>query len=127
MRTLLYYAMIVYNTMLVVSDNLGYAQTKVTQKIMEALNQLLKYSETHPNARLWYCVNVIVLHIYRERSYLSAPKAFSIEGRFPLSSNITYPSKCKINGAIHVTSKIPQNIMVSAADTEIVAYYDNGT
>ena len=52
MRTLLYYAMIVYNTMLVVSDNLGYAQTKVTQKIMEALNRLLKYSETHPNARL---------------------------------------------------------------------------
>ena len=69
------------------------------------------------------------LHVHSDASYLSAPKARSRASGFFLFSD--HPSKvklenAKVNGAIHINSKIIKNVMGSAAEAEIGFSYMNG-
>ena len=50
--TFLYYARAINNTMLVALGTLAAAQTKGTEKTMEATTQLLNYAATNPNATI---------------------------------------------------------------------------
>ena len=52
--TFLYYARAVDSTMLVALSTLGSAQTKGTEKTMNAAVTLLNYAATHPNATVRY-------------------------------------------------------------------------
>ena len=69
------------------------------------------------------------LHIHSDASYLSAPRARSrASGFFFLSDHpdkIT-PADAKINGAIHIISKIIKRVVGSVAEAEIGAGYLNG-
>jgi hypothetical protein len=125
--TLLYYALAIDNTMLVALGDLASAQTKGTQKTLDAVTWLLNYAATHPDATIRYHASGMILHVHSDGSYLSAPKARSrAGGHFFLSDAQLDPAKCKPNGPIHITAKILRNVMASAAEAEIGASYVNG-
>ena len=125
--TLLYYALAVYNTMLVALGDLALEQTRVTQKTLYAITQLLNYAATHPDATVRYNRSGMVIRIHSDVSYLSVPKAHSRAcSDFFLSSNSNYPATCTPNGPIHIIAKILCTVMGSAAEAEISASYTNG-
>lgn len=68
----------------------------------------------------------MVLHVHSDGSYLSVNKSRSRAGGYYfLSSNDSEPNKATKNGAIHVLCKILQNVMASAAETEIASAFEN--
>jgi hypothetical protein len=125
--TLLYYALAIDNIMLVALGDLALAQTKGTKKTLDAITWLLNYAATHPDATIRYHASGMILHIHNNGSYLSAPKACSCaSSHFFLANSPSNPAKCKLNGPIHITTKILRNVMRSAAEAEIGASYVNG-
>ena len=69
----------------------------------------------------------MILHVHINASYLSAPRARSRAGGHyiltdPFDDATTLP---KSNGPIHSVSKIMDNIMGNAAESEIGAAYIN--
>ena len=112
--------------MLVTLGDFASEQTQGTQKIFNAITQLLNYTATHPNATIRYHKRDMVLHIHSDGSYLSALKARSrAGGHFFLYSYSPDPAKCTLNCPIHVIAKILRNVMGSASEKEIGASYTN--
>ena len=70
------------------------------------------------------------LHIHSDASYLSEPKARSRSGGYYFLDGKDNPdpdSKLpKLNGAIHVDTRILRPIMGAAAEAETAALYTNG-
>lgn len=128
--TLLYYARAIDNTMLVALGTLAAAQSKGTQSTADACTQLLNYAASHPDAILRYTASDMILHCHSDASYLSAPEARSRAGGiFFLSDNVdvTAPDAQtpKVNGAVHIISKIMNNVMASATEAEVGALFHN--
>ena len=74
---LLYYVLALENTMLTNLGDLTAAQTKKTQKTVEAMTEFLNYAVTCPNANIRYQKRDMILHTYSDASYLSSPKSRS--------------------------------------------------
>jgi hypothetical protein len=126
---LLYYARAVDSTMLVALGTLAATQAHGTEATMEAAVHLLNYAATHPDATLRFHASDMKLHIYSDASYLSEPKARSrVGGYFYLDGKEDpQPGKPpKLNGAIHVESRIMKNVMASAAEAETGGLFING-
>ena len=128
--TLLYYARTVDSTMLVALGTLAAAQSKGTEETAKASIKLLNYAATHPDAVLRYTASDMILHIYSDASYLSETEARSRAGGiFFLSHNIDTSSPNapppRINGAIHIISKIMNNVLASATEAEVGALFHN--
>ena len=127
--SLLYYALALDNTMLVALGDLAAAQSQPSWATWDTMIWLLNYAATYPEAEILYVASDMCLHIHSDASYLSAPKARSrASGFFFLSDHpdkIT-PADAKINGAIHINSKIIKRVMGSVAEAEIGAGYLNG-
>ena len=68
--TFLYYAIAVDQTMLVALNDIATEQAHATTTTMGGIALLLNYTETHPDATLHYHAINIILHIYRNASYL---------------------------------------------------------
>ena len=74
----------------------------------------------------------MLLYVYSNASYLSAPRAYSrTSGHYFLSDRSPYLTKPprtrpRLNGPIHTLYKIMSNVMGSAAKAEISATYING-
>lgn len=114
------------NIMLVEIRELAAAQAKGNEETMKQLTHLLNYAATHPNAKINFYRSGMILHIHSDGSFLSISKSKSRAGGFYfLSDNQHLSEKAKINRAIHVVCRILKNIMLSAAETEIVATFDN--
>ena len=118
------------NTMLVALGTLGSAQSKGTQKTMEAAVHLLNCAATHPDAKVRFHASDMVPHIHSDASYLSEPEAksrvggyFFLGGKDNPDPNSEPPA---INGAIHVESSIMRNVMSSAAEAETGGLFVNG-
>ena len=127
--TILYYALAIDNTMLVVLGDLASAQSQPTEATWEKIVWILNYAATHPNTEIQYHASDMCLHTHSDASYSSAPKARSRgSGFFFLSDNPSRisPDKARLNGAIHVILKLIKNVMGSAAEAEIGAGYLNG-
>jgi hypothetical protein len=96
---------------------------------MEAVNHLLDYCATHPDATTRFHSSDMILHVESDASYLSEPDAKSRAAGFhylsqdPQGENIPYP---EINGAALVTSKIIKETVASAAEAELAALFHNG-
>jgi hypothetical protein len=75
--SILYYARVVDQTVLMPLDDIATEQTKVTEKTQAATNQLLDYLATHPDAANRYHASDMILHIHSEASYLSVSNARS--------------------------------------------------
>ena len=126
--TFLYYGLAVDPTMLVALGDLSSQQVKAAAKIYDKVIWFLNYSATHPEANIRYHSSGMILHVHRDASYLSAPRArIRAGGHYILTdpfNDATTPPK--LNVPIHSISKIMDNVMVSAAEAEIGAAYING-
>ena len=123
----MYYGLAVDPTMLVALGDLFSQQAKSTAKTYDKVIWFLKYAATHPDAIIWYHSIGMILHVHSDASYLSDPRARSRAGRHyiltdPFNDATTLP---KLNGPIHSVSKIMENVMGSAAESEIGASYIN--
>ena len=128
--TLLYYGRAIDSTMLVALGSLAAAQSKGTKATMKACTKLLNYAATHPDAVIRFTRSGMILHIHSDASHLSEPKARSRAGGiFCLSDQHVEPSPHapppKINGAVHIISKIMTNVMASATEAEVGALFHN--
>ena len=107
--------------------NLAFLQTKGTQKILDALTQLLNYAVTHSNATVRFWRSGMIPHIHSDSSYMLEQRLLTHAGEhFSLLSNTADPTKCPPNGPVHVIAKILRNFMGSAAETEVGASYIDG-
>jgi hypothetical protein len=62
-------------------------QTKATEKMQAATNQILDYLATHPDATIRYHASDMILHIHSDASYLSVSNARSrLSGLFFLGN-----------------------------------------
>ena len=104
--TILYYSIAIDNTMLVVLGNLSSLQTKVTQKTLDALTQLLNYSATHLNATVRFWCSGMILHIHSDRFYLLSPKSRSRSGvSFPSCPILMIPPNVHQTGLSMLLTK----------------------
>jgi hypothetical protein len=125
--TFLFFGRAVDSTMLAGLSTLAAAQTKGTEKTMDATCQLLDYAATHPDPKVRFHKSDMVLYVHSDASYLSEPKARSrVGGYFYLGNRNEPPDLVKPNGAIHVESRIMKNVMAAASEAEIGALFHNG-
>ena len=130
--TLLYYARAVDSTMLVALGTLASAQTKATAATNIAINHLLDYCATHPDATVRYTASDMCLHVHSDASYLSEADSRSRAGGYfflsaapPQQPPPVTATPPPINGAVHVHSSIIRAVMSSAAEAEIGALFFN--
>ena len=128
--TLLYYGRAIDNTMLVALGSLASQQTKGTEATAKALNKLLNYAASNPDATIRFTSSGMILHIHSDASYLSETEARSRAGGFFFLSDQYNPSDKtapppKLNGAIHIVCQILSNVMASATEAEVGALFHN--
>ena len=130
--TLLYYARAVDPTMLVAIGTIATQQTKGTMATMQAIEQLLNYCATHPDAIIRYHASDMCLHIDSDASYLSVSKSRSRSAGFhylssrPVASTDATPPTPPLNGAILTPCQILKEIVSSAAEAEVAGTFHNG-
>ncbi len=78
--TLLYYARAVDPTLLVTLGTIAAQQAKATTTTAKAVQQLLDYAHTHPDATIRYRASDMILRLHSDASYLSEAKARSCAG-----------------------------------------------
>jgi hypothetical protein len=98
------------------------AQTKATEKMQAATNQLLDYLATHPDAIIRYHASDMILHINSDASYLSVSNARSrLGGLFFLGNKP--PEQDTLNGSIRNVASVIKNVVASAAESEVGACF----
>jgi len=123
--TLLYYARAVDSTLLVTLGTIAAQQAEATKATEKAVNQLLDYCATNPNATIRYRASDMILKIHSDASYLSEPKARSRSGgHFYLGDKASNQQEVG-NGALLNTSTIMRNVLSSAAEAECGALFNN--
>ena len=130
MGCLLFCARAIDSTMLVALGTLAAAQTKGTKATLQACRRLLDYATTHPDAVVRFTKSGMVLHIHSDASYLSESQARSRAGGTFFLGDATCDTSptgppTKINGAVHIVSKIMTNVMASATEAEVGALFHN--
>jgi Reverse transcriptase (RNA-dependent DNA polymerase) len=125
--TFLYYARAIDSTMLVALGTLASAQTRATLHTEVLITHFLDYAATNPDASVRYYPSNMILNIHSDASYLSEPQARSRAGGiFYMSANPTKENPIpKLNGAVHITSKIMKNVLASVAEAEVAACFHN--
>jgi hypothetical protein len=127
--TFLYYARAVDLTMQVALGTIAAAQANGTEATVDAAIHLLNYAATHPDAVLRFTKSDMKLHIVSNTSYVSEPKARSrVGGYYYLDGkDDPQPGKSpKLNGVIHIKSRIMRTVMASVAEAEIGGLFING-
>jgi hypothetical protein len=101
--SVLYYARAVYPTILIPLNDIATEQTKATEKIQAATNQMLDYLATHPDATIRYHASDMILHIHSDASYLSVSNyqsrlggLFSWETNPPSKKHLTAQSSASL-------------------------------
>jgi hypothetical protein len=120
------------NTLLVALGTLSAAKSKGTEATAQAINQLLNYCASHPDATIWFIASNMYLHIHSDASYLSEIRARSRAGgyfflsdrpkKLPPAPTGTPPP---LNGAIHVHSSIMRSVLSLATEAETGALFHN--
>jgi hypothetical protein len=86
--SVLYYARAVDPTVLMPLNDIATEQTKATEKMQAATNQLLDYLATHPDSAIRYHASDKILQIHSDASYLSVSNARSrLGGLFSWATN----------------------------------------
>jgi hypothetical protein len=122
--SVLYYARGVDPTVLMPLNDIATEQTKATEKIQAAKNQLLDYLATHPNATIRYHASDMILHIHSDASYLSVSKARSRLGGLFFCGEKS-PHEDNLNGSILNVASVIKNVVASAAESEVGACFQN--
>ena len=112
-RTFLYYASVVYCTMLHALNDLATRVKDGTQKIAESLNHFLDYCATHPEATtVLYRASDMILHNHSDAAYLVTTGARSRAAGYKYLGNDTN-NKQIMNGPISIIAKILEGVMSS--------------
>jgi hypothetical protein len=116
--SVLYYARAVDPIVLMPPNDIATEQTKATEKTQAAINQMLDYLATHPDATIRYHASDMVLHIHSDAYYLSVSNARSrLGGMFFLDKNS--PEQDTLNGYILNFAAVIKNVVASAAESEV--------
>jgi hypothetical protein len=133
--TLLYYARAVDCTMIPAIGTIARQEANATTATMRAINQMLNYCATHPDAVVCYHSSNMILWTERDASYLSKTKAQSrATGYHFLSNKPPNPDQPPapndpsppMNGAIVVPCKVMREVLSSASEAELAALFYNG-
>jgi hypothetical protein len=117
-RSVLYYARAVDPTVLMPLNDIVTEQTKATEKMQAATNQLLDYLATHPDATIRYHASDMILQIHSDASYLSVSNARRrLEGLFFLGNKSQ--EQDTLNGSILNVASVIKNVVASAAESEV--------
>jgi hypothetical protein len=121
---ILYYARAVEPTVLMPLNDIATEQTKATAKTQAATNKLIDYLATHPDATIRYHASDMILHIHSDASYLSVSHArIRLGGLFFLGNKP--PEHDKVNGSILNVASVIKNVVTSAAESEVGAFFHN--
>jgi hypothetical protein len=122
--SVLNYARAVDPTVLMSLNYIATEQTKATEKMQAATNQMLDYLATHPDAKIRYHASDMVLHIHSDASFLSVSNGRSrLGGMFFLGNKS--PGKDTLNGSILNVAAVIKNVVASAAESEVGACFHN--
>jgi hypothetical protein len=99
--SVLYYARAVDPTVLMPLNDIATEQTKATEKMQAATNQMLDYLATHPDSTIRYHASDMILNIHSDASYLSVSNAvsevcFSWETNPPSKKHLTDQSSMSL-------------------------------
>jgi hypothetical protein len=97
-------------------NDIATEQTKATEKIQAATNQLLDYLVTHPDANICYHASDMILHIHSDASYLSVSNARIRLGGL-LFCGDKPPLEYNLNGSILNVESFIKNMVASAAES----------
>jgi hypothetical protein len=122
--SVLYNARAVDPTVLMLLNDIATEQTKATEKTQAAINQLLYYLVTHPDATVRYHASDMILHIHSNASYLSVSNACSRLGGLFFCGDKS-PHEDKRNVSILNVASIIKNVVASAAESEVGACFQN--
>jgi hypothetical protein len=122
--SVLHYARAVEHTVLMPLNDIATEQTKATEKTQAAINQLLHYLATHPDATIKYHASDMILHIHIDASYLSVSNARSRLGGLFLCGDKS-PQEDTLNGSIINVASVIKNVVASAAESEVGACLQN--
>ena len=124
--TILYYARAIDSTVLVALGTIGTQQSKPSTKTQKAIDHLLHYVATHPDATVRFYASNMILNLHSDASYISEYGARSRAGvYFFLSSEPNPSSTLAFNGSIFVLSHIIKNVLASAAEAELGSLFFN--
>jgi hypothetical protein len=122
--SILYYARAVEPTVLMPLNDIATEQTKATEKIQAATNQLLDYLATHPDATIRYHSSYMILHIHSDASYLSVSNARSRLGGLFFCGDKS-PQQDTLNGYILNVASAIKNVIASEAESEVGVCFHN--
>jgi hypothetical protein len=122
--SVLYYARAVDPTVLMPLNDIAKEQTKATEKMQAATNQMLDYLATHPDATIRYHASDMILHIHSDASYPSVSNAWSRLGDLFFLGNKS-PEQETLNGSILNVAAVIKNVVASAAESEAGACFHN--
>jgi hypothetical protein len=122
--SVLYYAIVVDPTILLPLNDIATEQTKATEKMQAATNQILDYLATHPDATIRYHASDMVLYIHSDASYLSVSNAHNRLGSLFFLGN-TQPEHDQLNGFILSVASVINKLVDSAAESEVGACFHN--
>jgi hypothetical protein len=120
----LYYARAVDPTVLMSLNDIAMEQTRATETMQAAINQMLDYLATHPEATIRYHASDTVLHIHSDASYLSVSNARSCLGGMFFLGNKS-PEQDTLNGSILNVAAVIKNVVASDAGSEVGACFHN--
>jgi hypothetical protein len=120
--SVLYYTRAVDPTVFVSLNEIDTEQTKATEKTQAAINQMLDYLETDPDATIRYHASDMILNIHSDASYLSVSNARSRLGGLFLLGNKS-PKQDTLNGSILNVAAVIKNVVASAAESEVGACF----
>jgi hypothetical protein len=120
----LYYARTVKPTVLMPLNDIATDQTKATEMTQAAINQLLDYLATHPDATIRYHASDMIFNIHSVAFYLSVSIARSrLRGMFFLGNKS--PTQDRHNGSILNVATVIKNMVSSAAESEVGGCFHN--
>ena len=126
MGALLFYGRNIDLTILVALITITSQHNQLTKKTEQAINQLLDYLTSHPNATIRYYTSEMILKIYSDASYLSEKNAHSWSGGyFFLGNRVSKGKQILLNGSVHTLCKILKHVVSSAAEAELAALFLN--
>jgi hypothetical protein len=126
MRSIIYYARAVDMTVLMALSSIAMEQTKATDRTLERCMQLLDYLVSNTAAKVRFHASDMIMNIYSDALYLSAPGARSCTcGHFFMGSIPKNNRPIVLNGVFHTSTMVMRFVVASAAEAELGALFHN--
>ena len=103
-------------------NDIATQKANATTSTINAVQYLLHYTYSNPDAAVVYCASDMVLHTDSDAAYLIAPQAQSRTGGYHW---IGSKDHTRFNGPIHVLAKVIKSVMSSAMEAQIAVLFMN--